>query len=155
MDTTLKNKSLQEILIPKNASWVIRKILEARTWITQNPMVDSGLKVAFARVMQGNSFSIHKMYKLLMPQYPRVAWKNLTLHNKIHPRLKFIIWLAVQHRLATVPQLIKFGIQVPTECIFCGQELETLEHLFFECDKTHNLWQRLCNWIGFRRVIQD
>ncbi|PHT48140.1 40S ribosomal protein S9 [Capsicum baccatum] len=51
------------------------------------------------------------MYTLLMPRYPRVAWKNLALH-KIHPQFKFILWLVAQSRLTAVPRLLKFGVQL-------------------------------------------
>lgn len=102
--------------------------------------------------MQGDSFSIHEMYNLLMPQYLRVAWKNLALHNKIHTRFKFILWQTVQNRLATAPRLLKFGVQVPKNCIFCGQALESFEHLFFKCAMTI-LYGK--GWLGFRRAIQD
>lgn len=54
-----------------------------------------------------------------------------------------------------MPRQVKFGKQVPTDCLFCGQALETFEHLFYDCVKTNSLWQRLCLWLGIRRVIQD
>ncbi|WMV58068.1 hypothetical protein MTR67_051453 [Solanum verrucosum] len=68
------------------------------------------------RYLEGDNFSIHKMYTRLMPQFPRVDWKAIAIYPRIHPRVKFFVWLAVQKRLATVDRLIKLGIQVPPDC---------------------------------------
>ncbi|OIT36921.1 hypothetical protein A4A49_63652, partial [Nicotiana attenuata] len=48
----------------------------------------------------------------------------------------------------------KIGIQVNLMCVFCGQEEELLEHLFFECSYTSSIWKRLLNWMGIQRQIQ-
>ncbi|KAH0709212.1 hypothetical protein KY284_010639 [Solanum tuberosum] len=95
------------------------------------------------------------MYVNLLPCHTKVTWKHLVLHPKIHPRYKFILWLAIQKRLATVERLQKFGINVPPDCAFCGQHLETFSHLFFECDVTRRIWRRLLQWMGYNRQIQD
>ncbi|OIT25661.1 hypothetical protein A4A49_63704, partial [Nicotiana attenuata] len=48
----------------------------------------------------------------------------------------------------------KIGIQVAQVCVFCGQEEEIFEHLFFECSYTSDVWKRLLNWMGIQRQIQ-
>lgn len=52
-------------------------------------------------------------------------------------------------------RLLKFGIQIPIDCIFCGQTLESFDHLFFECAMTRAMWHRLCVCLGFQRPILD
>ncbi|OIT05296.1 hypothetical protein A4A49_65129, partial [Nicotiana attenuata] len=49
----------------------------------------------------------------------------------------------------------KLGIQVQTECIFCGRAEETFEHLYFCCHNTNKLWERILNWLGHTRLIGD
>ncbi|KAK6775679.1 hypothetical protein RDI58_026680 [Solanum bulbocastanum] len=95
------------------------------------------------------------MYTRLMPQLPRADWKAIAIHPRIHPRYRFFVRLAVHKRLATVDRLIKFGIQFPPDRAYCGLTLETFGHLFFECQATKELWNRLCIWLGFSRAIQD
>lgn len=73
----------------------------------------------------------------------------------MHPKFKFILWLALHNRLATVERLLKFGIQTPHQCIFCEQAVETFDHLFFECSLTKELWLRLLRWLGYDRPICD
>ncbi|KAK4730325.1 hypothetical protein R3W88_023313 [Solanum pinnatisectum] len=79
------------------------------------------------------------MYLSLLPSYPRVEWRHLTLHSKIHPRHKFTLWLAVHRRLATIEKLQKYGIVVPPDCVFCGQGLKSFTYLYFECHITRGL----------------
>ncbi|KAH0696206.1 hypothetical protein KY290_011028 [Solanum tuberosum] len=68
-----------------------------------------------------------------MPVHPKVAWKHLDLHTKIHPRYKFILWLAIQKRLAIVEGLQKFGITVLPDC--CDQEdMELYATMLCVCD---------------------
>lgn len=90
---------------------------------------------------------------MLMPQYQKVPWKSIVLQTSIHPRFKFILWLAAHERLATVDRLNKIGVHVPQDCAFCKATIETLEHLFFECSVTTRVWTRLLVWLGMKRNI--
>nr|XP_009623090.1 uncharacterized protein LOC104114368 [Nicotiana tomentosiformis] len=100
-------------------------------------------------------FQIKQMYLKLIPTYPRAEWKSFILHTNIHPRYKFTLWLTVQQRLATVEKLLKIGIQIPAACAFCVYNLESFNHLFFDCTITKQLWSRLCSWLGYNRIIGD
>ncbi|KAK4737769.1 hypothetical protein R3W88_001466 [Solanum pinnatisectum] len=66
------------------------------------------------------------MYVNLMLVHPKVTWKHLALHPKIHPRYKFILWLAIHKQLAIVERLQTFGIIVPPNCVFCSQQLRNI-----------------------------
>ncbi|XP_070026480.1 uncharacterized protein [Nicotiana sylvestris] len=72
----------------------------------------------------------------------------------LHPRYKFILWLALQRRLATVDRLIKFGVQVSQNCVFYKQSDELFEHLFFDCPIVREIWTRLLKWLVHSRPIQ-
>ncbi|OIT36013.1 hypothetical protein A4A49_56157, partial [Nicotiana attenuata] len=48
----------------------------------------------------------------------------------------------------------KIGIQVNSMCVFCDQDEEIFEHLFFECSYTSTIWKRLLKWMGIERQIQ-
>ncbi|XP_019263106.1 PREDICTED: uncharacterized protein LOC109240879 [Nicotiana attenuata] len=104
---------------------------------------------------KSGKYQIKQMFLKMIPDYCKVEWKGLMLHTSIHPRYRFILWLAVQKRLATIDRLLKFGIQVPAECIFFKNGSETFNHLFFECPVTSRLWAKLCHWLGHKRSIGD
>nr|XP_009803944.1 PREDICTED: uncharacterized protein LOC104249256 [Nicotiana sylvestris] len=107
------------------------------------------------KLQRGELFSIKKLYRLQFPQHQKVQWKSIILQQHIHPRFKFILWLALHNRLATVERLLKFGIQTPQQCIFCEQVVETFDHLSFKCSLTKELWLRLLRWLGYDRPICD
>jgi len=139
----------------KIPSWVVRKVLESRDQLINRLGSHGTIQQQLVKAQLRDRFSIRKMYVNLMPVHSKVAWKHLALHTKIHPRYKFILWLAIQKRLATVERLQKFGITVLPDCVFCCQHLETFSHLFFECSVTKKIWNCMLQWFGHRRQIQD
>ena len=40
-------------------------------------------------------------------------------------------------------RLIAWGLEVPSNCLFCGVNNETSAHIFFECDYAQNVWNGL------------
>ncbi|XP_070014795.1 uncharacterized protein [Nicotiana sylvestris] len=151
----IKHHTLEQMSIPKNAAWVVRKILESRKFIGDVQGIQSDLMSKLDQLQKGNSFSIRKLYRLQFPQLPKVPWKSIVLQPKMHPGFKFILWLALQRRLATVDTLLKFSVQIPQQCILCKLTDETFDHLFFECSVTNESWSRLLKWLGHCKTIRD
>ncbi|XP_060210676.1 uncharacterized protein LOC132637634 [Lycium barbarum] len=149
----LKNDSVDTCNIPGNATWVIRKVIETRKFILQTNLLQGDFNARLAYMVKNNKFSIKSMYVSLIPIHPKVPWKSLTMQPSIHPRQRFILWLAVHKRLATAERLRKFRIKVPLNCVYCNSPVESFDHLFFSCVITNALWQRLLVWLGFQRAI--
>jgi hypothetical protein len=68
-----------------------------------------------------------------------------------------LIWFQYRllHRiLATNTFLYMINYSDSNKCTFCNKLLETLQHLFYDCDKVRELWKSLETWIfhktGFR-----
>ncbi|XP_019244491.1 PREDICTED: uncharacterized protein LOC109224365 [Nicotiana attenuata] len=132
---------------PKQASWVVRKIFEARKWLT------TGIQELELYVVQGK-YTISTAYRSFIPQYPKVNWKTLYLTQGMIPRHQFILWMALHRRLATVDRLIKWGIPVPAECALCmTDEEETHDHLFFECSYSKFIWKQILRLFGIDRQV--
>ena len=54
----------------------------------------------------------------------------------------------IAHRiLATNDYLFKIKIRNSNLCSFCGNEVETLKHLFISCELVDNIWTQLEQWI--------
>ncbi|XP_075096425.1 uncharacterized protein LOC142174516 [Nicotiana tabacum] len=151
----IKHHTLEHMPIPKNVAWVVRKILESRKLTGDVQGIQENLLNRLDQLQNDNSFSIRKLYRLQFPQLPKVPWKGIVLQPRLHPRFKFILWLALQRRLATVDRLLKFGVQIDQQCAFCKLAGETFDHLFFECYVTKEVWSRLLIWLGHCRPIQD
>ena len=59
-------------------------------------------------------------------------------------------WLQYQilHRICPTNQyLFKLKIKDSPKCSFCNTDIETLEHLFFECTQIRELWCDVEEWI--------
>ncbi|XP_019228498.1 PREDICTED: uncharacterized protein LOC109209643 [Nicotiana attenuata] len=149
----IKNKDIAEMDTPRTAAWVIRKIIEAKKEVIQMNSMHGSVISTLADLVKQGRFQIQKAYVQLMPQLPKVSWKSIHLHTQIHPRFKFHLWLAIHQRIATVDRLLKFGIHVPPDCVFCAGTMETLDHLYFECPHTRLLWDRILKWLGTTRII--
>lgn len=84
--TTTKMETFNPVRIPKNASWVVRKVLEAREQLKIRIHIHGKISQQLQGIQLGGKFSIHKMYNSLLPDHPKVAWKFRTMHQTIHPR---------------------------------------------------------------------
>ncbi|KAL2230755.1 UNVERIFIED_CONTAM: hypothetical protein Sindi_1669900 [Sesamum indicum] len=75
--------------------------------------------------------TVQAIYELLDPPGPKVGWSSLLSGSLKIPRHIFILWLAIQGKLATTdkPWLAHLGT-----CILCNEGMtETHAHLFFQC----------------------
>ena len=58
------------------------------------------------------------------------------------------------HRIiATNDFLCKLGIIDNNKCTFCDEEVETLEHIFFDCNIVKTFWDQFTNWIRSKTLI--
>ncbi|XP_019252743.1 PREDICTED: uncharacterized protein LOC109231537 [Nicotiana attenuata] len=67
------------------------------------------------------------------------------------PKWIFILRLAIQDRLATKERLARWGSIDETLCTMCHRSNETVQHLFFDCDYSKEIWQKLLHWQGVMR----
>ncbi|XP_019266266.1 PREDICTED: uncharacterized protein LOC109243742 [Nicotiana attenuata] len=64
------------------------------------------------------------------------------------PKWTFNLRLAILDRLATKERLARWSKLDDTVCSLCNRSNETVQHLFFECDTTWELWQKILQWQG-------
>ena len=55
--------------------------------------------------------------------------------------------------LPTNKKLFQYKIKPSSDCDYCGQAEESLNHLFCECDITTEIWQDVVDWLG-KQVIK-
>lgn len=139
--------------IPKTVAQVVKKIIDSRQVVMSQQQYQGSIQHFIEKMVQSGKFKIKRAYKTMMPQLPKVTWKNLTLHKQVHPRLKFILWMATQQRLKTVVRLQKIGIPEPINCIFCDKDIETFDHPFFSFTYSNQVWRRRLNWLQIRKSI--
>nr|XP_016449081.1 PREDICTED: uncharacterized protein LOC107774127 [Nicotiana tabacum] len=85
--------------------------------------------------------------KLCLPKVAEgLNFTNVEIWNKVS------IWLAIQQRLATKERLARWGIIAEQTCSLYNKEYETVHHLFFDCEISGEIWYRLLEWQGIRRI---
>ncbi|XP_070044967.1 uncharacterized protein [Nicotiana tomentosiformis] len=135
----MKGKLVTDMPIPQQASWLVRKMIEARDVVepTQN-------------LTKSNSNLIRQLYYLMLGQLPRVEWKLFLFTNEARAKAKFTMWLYFQDRLLTSDRVVRWGMQVNTLCILCHSHDESRNHLFAEYAFAKRLWNRVLLWMQRR-----
>lgn len=64
----------------------------------------------------------------LMPSWFSIVWHSFAIS-----KCSFIVWLAMKDRLFTKTRMQTYGMQVDPLCLLCGNDPETVEHLFAGC----------------------
>lgn len=134
---------------PKQASWIVKKIFDAREWLRQNNPTET-----LNNFCKKGKFCIKKVYTASRPKYQKCNWKRLTIASKAIPRHQFILWLALHRRLATVERLQKWGIVVSKDCVLCRSNAkETFDHLLFDCAYSRTMWSKILRWAEVKHQI--
>ncbi|KAG5396870.1 hypothetical protein IGI04_018684 [Brassica rapa subsp. trilocularis] len=100
-----------------------------------------------------DSFNAAKTWEQIRNKRNGVSWSSSIWFSQGIPRYAFIVWLAVQNKLATGDRLRKWGIQ--QGCVLCGERDETRDHLFFVCLYSYTVWDRLASRLVGRRINPD
>lgn len=142
----IKKKDINTMEIPKQVSWLVRKLFGAREWCATD---GTGLQTC----TNNGQFSIRKAYIQTTPQYPKVTWKKLLMVTGMLPKQKYILWMALHRRLATVDRLAKWGIHTNQSCSLCERDTEeTHDHLFFDYVYSKTLWQAMLQRLKCQRT---
>jgi len=125
----------------KSCSWTLKKILNCRKLVEDNG--------GWLTVQKNGKFSIQKLYNNIRPQGEKVEWRRVICNNKATPKSIFILWLAIQDRLATKERLVKWHINIDPICAQCKKEVESINHLFFDCEYSRDVWKLVMNNLNF------
>ncbi|KAJ3694855.1 hypothetical protein LUZ60_000232 [Juncus effusus] len=75
-------------------------------------------------------------------QIPMNAWKIIWQTKNIQPKLRFFIWKVCTEAIPTCVNLNKRFPDMDPKCQICGCELETTNHLLFNCPRAREIWYR-------------
>lgn len=99
-------------------------------------------------------FSMRKAYKLLQGDFHKKPRKNLICSSICPPKEKFITWLTLWGKLRTKEALARWNLGIDTTCALCGNHLENLHHLFFDCCVSREIWTKILQWLKITRSIR-
>jgi hypothetical protein len=92
---------------------------------------------------RSGKFSINSAWELIRDSRPTNTLHHLIWFPGHIPRHAFIMWIASMERLHTMDRLLNFGVIHVATCILCGVQVETHEHLFFQCPYTSSVWREI------------
>lgn len=94
-----------------------------------------------------NNFSSKQTWNLIREHKPISDWHKAVWFSFSTPRHSFITWLAYHDRLATGEKLRNWDAAARVCCVFCGETVETRDHLFFSCPYSSQVWSSLTRGI--------
>ncbi|XP_019225635.1 PREDICTED: uncharacterized protein LOC109207206 [Nicotiana attenuata] len=131
----VKQQQLEDMPIPKQASWMVRRIIASRDILQQ------------AQSSNDHRCTIRQLYLQLLGDLPRVSWKNLLFQNSARPKAVFNLRLLLQGRSPTKDRLVNWGLNISQQCVLCQGHAEIRDHLFLLCSYTTKLWEQIMKWI--------
>ena len=83
-------------------------------------------------------------------------WKEIYRLPFITTKSSKLQWFQnrIIHRIHTNSLLYKINQKPNDKCSFCLKEVETIEHIFWSCNKIYKLWEDLNNWILKKTEIE-
>ncbi|KAL0444899.1 UNVERIFIED_CONTAM: hypothetical protein Slati_2212600 [Sesamum latifolium] len=129
--STLPMAHLSRVIVEGVWNWPPITNLESIEITHSLPVIHGGEDRIICRA-KGGTFSSSVAYDMFHPPGPKVGWSSLLLGAFKIPRHRFILWLAILGKLATLdkPWLHHLG----TSCVLCSAAtLESHDHLFFLC----------------------
>ncbi|GJV67697.1 putative RNA-directed DNA polymerase [Tanacetum coccineum] len=117
------------------------------------------------RDVNGNMkiFSVKLAWEALRPRDVEVVWHKTGWFSHCIPRYAFHLWLVMRRSLKTQDRLRPWDVAPSTDlstltCAFCKNQMDTHEHLFFECDYAAKVWRLIRGYAEMdtvHRVLND
>ncbi|XP_062114689.1 uncharacterized protein LOC133825809 [Humulus lupulus] len=93
--------------------------------------------------------SIKAGHDLLFEQSLAVSWSKIVWDRLSIPKHRFVLWLVMLQRLRTRNQLHKFQPLMDQSCLLYGDDIESIDHLFFHCHYSRVCLQKLKQGLGW------
>ncbi|GAV87453.1 zf-RVT domain-containing protein, partial [Cephalotus follicularis] len=101
----------------------------------------------------GETFSTARAYQEIRSTLSTVAWHDVVWQAKRIPKHTFSTWLAIRGAHKTKNKLMAVGVVHSAECAFRCGETETVEHIFFQCPFSANVWREVLDMCNIARPI--
>ncbi|KAL5713933.1 hypothetical protein ACHQM5_015964 [Ranunculus cassubicifolius] len=99
---------------------------------------------------EGKLFSVKNCYKVICQARIEEFGLGLTNFSKLKvwrgkapARVSFFIWLLFRKRILTDERLQEMGTNLASQCSFCKESEESMEHIFQQCSVTQEMLQSL------------
>ncbi|XP_050219091.1 uncharacterized protein LOC126669623 [Mercurialis annua] len=141
----------------RNDTWVLPDLLDDVTndawdYIRANIKIRSNIEdQVCSRARADGKFNISSVWRKLVPERDRVQWGKIIWSSGNIPRYSFITWMALIGRLVTKDKLRKWNVINDDKCSLCNVNLESRDHLFFDCSYSKKIWRSVLDRLGINR----
>ncbi|XP_071739698.1 uncharacterized protein [Rutidosis leptorrhynchoides] len=123
--------------------------------VSLNVLVDD--KLCWSSSTDGE-YSVSNAIRIMVQssQVTPPIWTKVVWSNNIPSKVMLFHWLAIQNSIPVYDILIKRHILPSSHsnlCIWCLEEVETVNHLLFLCKWSFKIWSNLFRWWNFVWVI--
>ncbi|XP_074277785.1 uncharacterized protein LOC141601405 [Silene latifolia] len=137
--TYLKSVPWTDYTPSQSSSWAWKRICRVKDILLSGYIQHDWLE-------KDAPYSISSGYDWLGTEASNVPWyKHIWITDGI-PKHQFISWLYVQQRLLTKDRVHRLFQSSDTECVLCGEEDESHDHLFFHCSYSRKCLQQVQDW---------
>lgn len=93
------------------------------------------------------AFSSKNTWLEIREVHPNLNWTKGVWFKHATPKYSFHVWTAMKDRLSTCDRMQKWNSTIDTGCVLCQHDLETRNHLFYECPFSSQIWSKLMGGI--------
>ncbi|GKA55820.1 hypothetical protein Tco_0754892 [Tanacetum coccineum] len=102
-------------------------------------------------------FSVKLAWEVLRPRDVEVPWYRIVWFTHCIPRNAFNLWLIMRRRLKTQDMMRPWDVGpnttvVSNRCPLCNTQMDSHEHLFFECRFSSKVWLSIRNLAGMDNI---
>ncbi|XP_057972920.1 uncharacterized protein LOC131161284 [Malania oleifera] len=143
----LTESGIWEAAASQNDSPLFKKLIVIRDQIVDK----CGGVDAAIEMLKGWENNWHQCYEFWRNKNHRMSWAKEVWYSGNLPKHAFCLWLGLKGKLPTCDKIVAKGIE--QVCVFCKASTETLEHLFFKCKYSAEVWNNVRRWLGLKRSM--
>lgn len=135
--------------------WEVPRMIEFYRTLEQCSGLQEGEDTLRWQKHSNGMYSVSSAYKDLNREGSQLSlwpWKHIW-KVKVPYKVACFTWLVIRESVLTRDNLRKRGIPIVSRCYLCGNDAETISHLFLYCRVTSQLWDLFINLRGARWVM--
>ncbi|XP_019161231.1 PREDICTED: uncharacterized protein LOC109157845 [Ipomoea nil] len=133
----------------RNESALMRSLAKVRDLLVSRFGTTSDCINKLASWNGPNGINTSAVYEAIRPQSPKKFAMRFIWKSFVPPKFAFCTWLCLHGRLLTKSNVI--FMEIDKHCSFCGATLEDINHLFFMCPFSKQVWDRVRDGVGIAR----
>jgi hypothetical protein len=116
------------------------------------------------RLDQGGEYSVKSTYDLvssllidtrLLTYELELAFKRIWT-SMVPTKVSGLVWMVLHDKVPTRENLLRrqvIALNGDHLCVLCGENMETVSHLFLYCRVITRVWNRIFEWLGFHFTL--